>query len=462
MAIDLKRKIEDDLKRWKEESKTALLLLGARQTGKTYALRQLGNGFPSFVDLNFADHPEWIDMFARLKSPEDIIVRLSSIEGEGQKLIPHKTMVLLDEIQLVYERREKIDRSKGLVSLDLLTAMKRLSEKGEYRFALSGSLLGATLKNIVLYPAGYMEEMRMYPLDFEEYLLARGIGESAITYLKDCFDSENEVDEDMNAHFLDLFREYVLIGGMPKPVSLFEETKNLSLVATEQGNIVKAYEGDMTRYVEDVQLRLSLPEVYRRIPGELNKSNKRFVFSHALSKAELKRIDPADRYLWLKAAGIVIPVYAVDEPLLPLSSSEERKTMKLFYNDVGLLSHSLVSDGIREKLLNNEESINYGAPYENAAAELLSTHGYEDSLFYWNSKRNGEVDFLLETLNGVLPIEIKSGKPKVDRYYNHSALNNLIKTYKPKKAMVFGNCNVKRESDTIVEYPIYMLDFLRK
>lgn len=461
--MELKRKIDDVLIRWKNESKTALLLLGARQIGKTYAIRKLGKSFASFIEINFADHPELVDPFSRIMSPEDLLIRISLIPDMGGKMIEGKTLIFLDEIQLVYRRREELKESHpGFVSLDILTAMKRMSEEGKYRFALSGSLLGATVNDIGLYPAGYMEERTMYPLDFEEYLWARGIGSYAIDHLRDCFISKTRVEDDVNESFLRLYREYVLVGGMPLPVSEFIERKNLHLADIAQRDIIEAYKRDITTYVKDEGKKLIVKEIYARMPSELDSKNKRFVFSHALDASSLRNDEAIESYLWLTSAGVAIPVYNVKEPKIPLSISSERKTLKLFMNDVGLLSRSLFHTGIREKLLSNEQTVNYGAPYENAAAEELCSHGYDGALYYYNSKRNGEVDFLVETSDGVMPIEIKSGKMKEHSYYNHSALNKLVSLYGVKEASVFGESNLYKETEVITVYPSYMIGFVSR
>lgn len=299
-------------------------------------------------------------------------------------------------------------------------------------------------------------------MDFEEFLWAKGVGEYAIEYLKTCFEEKKEVDDDLHRHYLSLFREYVLVGGMPKPLSIFIEKNNFHSLDIAQRDIVNAYKHDISRYIKDEGKKLRVQEIYEAMPSELNAKNKRFIFSHVLDANYLRKSDPSDDYLWLKAAGVALPVYNVVEPRVPLAISSERKTMKLFMSDIGLLSHTLYGSGIRDKLLNEEEIVNYGAPYENAAAQELSAHGYADSLYYWNSKKNGEVDFLIEDKDGVLPIEIKSGKEKENTYYNHSALNNLIKAHNPKKAHVFGQGNIKRETDIITEFPIYMIDFLSR
>ena len=169
-----------------------------------------------------------------------------------------------------------------------------------------------------------------------------------------------------------------------------------------------------------------------------------------------------DEFLWLKAAGVAIPTYHVNEPVVPLTISVERKTLKLFGNDVGLLMSQLLDAGIREKLLDGEKEINYGSPYENAAAQELVAHGFGDELYYFNSKTHGEVDFLVELNGEVLPIEIKSGKSKESQIYDRAALNNLIKLHDYPAAYVFGETNVVKENDAVCQLPIYMIDLIRR
>lgn len=451
----LRRKIQDYLEKWKNNRKTALIVKGARQVGKTFSIKNFAySHFENVIEINFADNPEYIETFALLKNADQLMIRLSAIAGD--KLVKNKTIVFFDEIQLLYKRRVQQNKE----NIDLLTALKKHVIKGEYRFILSGSLLGVNLNNILLYPTGYVDDVEMYPLDFEEYLWAKGLNEDTIDYVKNCFYKEKEVDEHVNSILLNHFREYVLIGGMPESVEEFINTNNLYNVNLIQQQIINKYSFDITTYVEDEEKKLIIKEIYKSIASELNEKNKRFVSSHVLDSNYLKNNNIIEEYLWLSNAGIVIPVYNVNEPTVPLTLSSSRKTLKLFANDTGLLTSMLVSTGIRERLLNDDISINYGAPYENIAAQQLYSHGFNEKLFYYNSKKHGEVDFLIEYNSEVIPIEIKSGKEKVDRIYNHTALNNLIKMYKYNKAYVFANTNLVKENEVITQFPIYMVSFL--
>lgn len=459
----LKRKIEKELKIWLSKKKKALLITGARQVGKTYIINNfIENNFKSVISINFAEKPELIDFFVKVRNPNQIMINLSTYYGN--KLEDNNTVIFFDEIQLLYQRRDELLRN-GIIDstyLDLITAMKPFAIEDKYRFILSGSLLGVTLKDIVLYPLGYLDEYKMYPLDFEEFLWAKGVGDMAIEHLRDCFINRVPVEEDINDLFLRYFREYVLIGGMPESVNEYINSNNLFLVSQSQNQIIKKYTYDITTYINDDEKKLRIRNIYNSIPGELNNKNKRFVSSHVLDSNYLKRNNLEDEFLWLNYSGVAIPVYNVTKAEIPLLLTTEYKTLKLFMNDTGLLIESLISTGVREKLLLNVKEINYGAPYENAVAEELNSHGFDGKIFYYNSKKHGEVDFLIEYENEVLPIEIKSGKPNEMNVYNHSALNNLIKLYNIKTAFVFGETNIIKENDVIWQFPNYMISFIEK
>lgn len=459
----LKRKIEQKLEFWFQNRKQALLITGARQIGKSYSIEHfINNKFENVIKIDFSKRTDLIDIFALLDNSDDLLMRLSLVAGE--RMVPHKTVVFLDEIQRVYQRRDELKEKGKLSSLsqDIITAMKAMVQQGEYRFILSGSLLGVTLKDIILNPTGYLDEHMMYPLDFEEFLWAKGVGQIAIDHVKKCFNEKLPVDPSIHNIFIKYFREYVLIGGMPEAVKAFIDTKNYYHVQEAQNQIVGFYKSDITTYVKDDALKLRIKDVFSAIPSQISSKNMRYVSSQVLDKKYLKHNSIEDEFLWLKAAGVAIPTYHVNEPIVLLVLSVERKTMKLFSNDVGLLISQLVDTGIREKLLNHEKEINYGAPYENVAAQELVAHGFDGELFYYNSKKHGEVDFLVTVNNEVLPIEIKSGKSKDSQLYDHAALNNLVKNHNYPIAYVFGETNVIRESKCIYQLPIYMIEFLRK
>ncbi|MCQ2798613.1 MAG: DUF4143 domain-containing protein [Bacilli bacterium] len=459
----LRRKIETVLMNWKENRKQALLVTGARQIGKSYSIeRFIDSNFEYSIKINFSDRADLIDSFAKINKTESLILLLSLVGGNN--LIPGKTVVFFDEIQLVYSRRKKLIE-RGLLentSLDIISAMKPLSAKGEYKFILSGSLLGVEINDVLLNPTGYMDSVQMFPLDFEEFLWAKGVGQDVISYVESCYLKEEKVMDAVNDMLLEYFREYVLVGGMPESVEEYISKKNLYSLQLSQEQIVKFYHKDITTYIDDADKKLRVRDIYDAIPSELNGKNKRFVSTHVVEGGYIKRNSLEDEFLWLTNAAVAIPVYNVTEATIPLSLASERKTLKLFLSDTGLLTSMLVSSDIRQKLLTNEKEINYGAPYENAAATELNAHGFAQKLYYYNSKKHGEVDFIIEYEGEVLPIEIKSGKPDFMSVYNHTALNNIISKYDIRKAYIFGNCNVKRETNVILQLPIYMISFVRR
>lgn len=432
----IKRKIDKYLQDFFSQNKKALLLTGARQIGKTFSIRHFGQeNYESFVELNFIDHPELVQTFGVAMNSRDILLRLSTVTK--QQLIPGKTLIFFDEVQECPE---------------LVTAIKFLVEEGSYRYILSGSLLGVELKNLRSAPVGYMSIKDMYPLDFEEFASAIGINNQVLEHLKKCFDTTSPVDEFVHQKMMEIFRLYLIVGGMPAAVEMYLETNNLQEVMNEQTSIVRLYKQDISKY--DPAHKLYIEEIFDRIPAELDAKNKRFILKNLNENMKFSRYE--NSFLWLKDAGVALPVYNVEEPTMPLILASTRNLFKLFLNDIGLLA-SLYADGIQLKILNNEPSINFGSIYENAVAQELNAHGY--NLYYYNNKRQGELDFVVERNGEVLPLEVKSGKD----YERHKALSNVMNsnTYHIPQAYVLCNDNVKQVGK-IIYLPIYMLMFLKK
>ena len=433
----LKRKISNYIERFYEVNKGALLLSGARQIGKTYSIRQFAKEhFKSFIEINFVENPKAVEIFANATNSADILLRLSALTDKP--LIKGNTLIFFDEVQLCPE---------------IVTAIKFLVDDGRYRYILSGSLLGVELNNLRSAPVGYMAIKEMYPLDLEEFMWAIGVNDNVITTLKSAWENKQPVDNFIHEKIMEVFRLYLIVGGMPDAVNTYKKNNNLQEVMESQRQIIKLYRKDISQY--DSTRQLKIKEVFDLIPSELNSKNKRFIVKRLNEKARMEKYK--DEFLWLKDAGVALPVYNVEEPKSPLKLASLRNLFKLFSNDVGLLACQY-ADGIQLKILNGDISINYGSIYENVVAQELLSHGF-DELYYYNSKKTGELDFVVELNGEVLPIEVKSGKD----YVRHRALNNVLDCpdYNIKEAVVLCNDNIS-EVNKVIYAPIYMIMFLHK
>ena len=409
----LKRKIDHYIKRYYETTRNALLITGARQIGKTYSIRQFGKSFKSFVEINFIDNPEAVDVFKGAKGSADILFRLSAMTTIP--LIKGETLIFFDEVQKCPE---------------MVTAIKFLVDEGSYRYILSGSLLGVELKDLRSEPVGYMGIKDMYPLDFEEFISCVGINDKIIDSLRNAWESRVAVDEFVHSKIMELFRLYLVVGRMPAAVSKYIESNNLQAVMAVQQDIIRLYKRDIAQY--DPDNKLYIEEIFNLIPPELNAKNKRFILKKLNENAKFERYQ--NSFLWLKNSGVALSVYNVEEPKIPLLLARSRNLFKLF-----------------------QKNINFGSVYENAVAQELVAHGIDP--YYYNNKKRGELDFVIELDGKVLPIEVKSGKD----YEVHRALSNIMdcKEYDLSEAVVFCNDNLRVEGK-LVYAPVYMVMFLEK
>lgn len=431
----LKRKIDAYIRNYYETTRNALLITGARQIGKTYSIRQFGKSFKSFVEINFVEMPEAVELFKDAKSSADILLRLSAITSVP--LIKGQTLVFFDEVQQCP---------------DIVTAIKFLVDDGSYRYILSGSLLGIELKDLRSEPVGYMGVKDMYPLDFEEFIFCVGINDTVIGALREAWQNRTAVDEFIHGKILELFRLYLVVGGMPAAVNKYLESNNLQEVMTVQQDIIRLYKRDIAQY--DPNNKLYIEEIFNLIPPELNAKNKRFILKRLNEHAKFERIEAS--FLWLTNAGVALPVYNVEEPKMPLLLARSRNLFKLFQSDIGLLACQY-AEGIQLRIIKGDKSINFGSIYENAVAQELVAHDIVP--YYYNNKKRGELDFVVELDSKVLPIEVKSGKD----YETHRALSNIMdcNEYDLPQAIVFNNDNLQVVGK-IVYAPIYMVMFFEK
>ena len=435
----LYRKIENNIKEWiSTNDRTALLISGVRQSGKTTSIRNALNAEKcNYVEFNFVNQPEVVEL---LKSNErvganKILALLSAFSDKP--LIKNETIIFFDEVQVYKE---------------MITIIKYMIEEGSYRYILSGSLLGIELRDLRSAPVGYMREIQMFPLDFEEYLYAvSGIDDSFISIVRESFEKRLPIDDNTHKKLMEYFFEYMVVGGMPKAVQAYIDSNDFNRVENIHKEIYPEYKRDFSQY-EAENKKLKLIDTYDLIPAELNEINKRFTISSIDRK--LKYNEATDSFEWMIHSGVSIPVYNVSQPAIPLLINRQRNLFKLFLSDVGLLT-TIYGKATRLSLLNRDGRINYGAVYENFVAQELNTHGYK--LYYFNSKKQGEIDFVIEREGNCLPIEVKSGKD----YYVHSALNNVMSNadYNTKEAFVLHNGNLSMK-ENVVYLPIYMTMFI--
>lgn len=431
----LKRHIDDYIKNYYNTTRNALLITGARQIGKTYSIRRFGKNFKNFVEINFIETPEAVEIFRGAKSSDDILLRLSAITPIP--LIKGETLVFFDEVQQCP---------------DIVTAIKFLVEEGSYRYIMSGSLLGVELKDLRSEPVGYMGIKEMFPLDFKEFVSCVGINDDLIESLREAWRNRTRVDKFVHVKIMELFRLYLIVGGMPAAVSRYIETNNLQEVMDIQRDIIRLYKRDIAKY--DPDNKLYIEEIFDLIPPELNAKNKRFILKRLNENAKFDRL--RNSFLWLKNAGVALTVYNVEEPKIPLLLARSRNLFKLFQSDIGLLACQY-AEGIQLKIIKGDKNINFGSIYENAVAQELVAHDINP--YYYNNKKRGELDFVIELGGKVLPIEVKSGKD----YASHRALSNIMdcEEYDLPEAIVFNNDNLRVEGK-IIYAPIYMVMFLER
>lgn len=431
----IKRQITKEIIEFYEQSRNALLITGARQVGKTFIIREFGKRFESFIEINFINHPESVEIFKGAKNHHDILLRLSLLTDKP--LIKGSTLIFFDEVQKCP---------------DIVTAIKFLVEEGSYRYILSGSMLGTELKDLRSEPVGYMGVKQMYPLNLWEFFNAIGVSEEILESLRENWENEQPVDEFIHKKMMELFRLYLVVGGMPAVVKQYLETNNLRTVLENQKDIINLYFRDISQYAPEKE-KLIIEEIFKLIPPELDSKNKRFIFTRLGKNAKFKRYEYS--FLWLTYAGVALPTYNVEEPKIPLLLSGSRTLFKLFQNDVGLLA-SQYAGGFQLKIISGDTTINHGSVYENAVAQELTAHGLD--LYYYNNKKRGELDFVVEIDGKALPIEVKSGKD----YKVHRALSNIldVREFHLEEAVVLCNENLRREGK-VVYAPVYMAMFIK-
>lgn len=428
--------IEEHLK---SDSEKILLIDGARQVGKTYIIRYVGKKmFENFIEINMVEDFLGSRFFENTKTVEDFYLQVSMIAGNKMKE-KDNTLIFIDEIQ-AYPH--------------LLTLLKFLSQDNKFTYIASGSLLGVALSQTTSVPMGSIRKVRMFPLDFEEFLYANGMNEIAILSMQKKFERLEALDEPMHNKMMDLFRKFLLVGGMPDAVNSYLAEKNIQSVRAIQGEIHDYYAVDASKYDEENKLKIR--RIYDLIPSNMENRKKRVIAQNIENKKGKTFKDYANEFEYLINAGIALNVQAISNPVFPLLESAGKNLLKLYLNDVGILTGILYGNNIRA-VLGDETGINLGSVYETVVASELIAHGHK--LFYYDNRSKGEVDYLIDDYDSLstVPIEVKSGKD----YAVHSALNTFVKNedYHIKKAFVVSNKRTVTQKGKIIYIPIYYIMF---
>lgn len=423
------------------DSQKILLIDGARQVGKTYLIRYVGQKlFENFIEINLVEDSLGDQLFAETRTVEDLYLQISMLAGERMKQ-KENTLIFLDEIQ-AYPH--------------LLTLLKFLSQDGKFTFIASGSLLGVTLSQTTSIPMGSIRKVRMFPLDFEEFLYANGMSRMAVSAMRKKFEKREALDEATHNKMMDFFRKYLLVGGLPDAVNSYLSDHNIQLVREIQREIHDYYAADASKYDEEKKLKIR--RIYDLIPSNMENKKKRVVAKRIEGKKGKRFGDYQDEFDYLVSAGIALNVRAISTPVFPLLESSGKNLLKLYLNDVGILTGLLYGNNIRA-VLSDQTSVNLGSVYESVVASELIAHGYQ--LFYYDNRTKGEVDYLIddyESLSAV-PIEVKSGKD----YTVHSALNTFVQNedYHIKKAFVVSNERRVTTQGKVTYLPIYDIMFFQ-
>lgn len=419
-----------------------LIVTGARQIGKSYIIRECGSRFfKKVIEINLVEDHEGSRVFENVRTTDDFYFAISTYSGSPLGDVSD-TLIFLDEIQ-EYPH--------------LLTMLKFLRQEGRYRYVASGSLLGVTLRKTSSVPLGSIDILKMYPLDFEEFLIANDVGESAIDEIRRHYKNLESLPEGIHNKIMDLYKRYLLVGGLPEAVNVFLDTHDLIAVRDVQRTVMELYKVDASKYDKGHSLKIA--RIYNLIPSNMENKKKRVIFKDIEDKRGKRASDYEEEMEYLISSGIALEVKAISNPKFPLIDTEHKNLLKLYLNDPGLLTGVLYRNNPMP-VLNTENSINLGSVYECAVACQLAAN--DNALFYYDNRSHGEVDFLYDDFDNlsVVPLEVKSGKD----YKRHVALSRFMSTedYGIKRGYVLSNNRNVEIAGNIVYLPVYYTMFLKQ
>jgi len=430
----LKRKIAEDLVLWKKrEDKLCLLVKGARQVGKTFIIDEFARvNYKHYTYINFDENPAYKIIFDGDLDVETLIKQIS-LRVTNAELVPHETIIFLDEIQNCPRAR---------------TALKFLAMDKRFDVIASGSMLGIHYKDVPSYPVGYVDTIEMYSLDFEEFLWANGISSKSIDDIRQYFIKKEKVPSAMHDRMLELFKEYIVVGGMPRVVSEFVTTHNFADVLKIQKAIISGYTDDIAKYAEGSE-KAKARACFLSIPKHLSKDYKKFQYSLVESKGTARKFGGS--LMWLYDAGIINFCFNLAIPELPLEGNAKSDVFKVYMRDTGLLM-SMLEEGSQEDIIDGNLGIYKGAIYENIIADIFSKAGKK--LYYFEQNSKIEIDFFIRLNKQATAIEVKSAD-----HTKAKSMNSIIQNYGIKHGIKLSTKNVGG-TEIVDSYPIYMAMFL--
>lgn len=424
------RKIMNYLEAWKESKhRKPLILQGARQVGKTYSVLEFGrNNYENVVYFNFETNPKLNETFEENISPDYLVPILSHIAG--QTIVKEKTLIIFDEVQLC-ERA--------------LTSLKYFCEDApDYHIIVAGSLLGVAVNRAEFsFPVGKVDMKTMYPMDMEEFMLAMDEAQ-LVAKIRECFDTDKPMPAALHDAAMQLYRQYLVVGGMPECVMQFAETKDYILVRHTQDTILASYLNDMSKYNNTNEIKKTRL-AYDNITVQLSKKNTRFQYKLIKKGGRASEFENAIE--WLCLSGIVSKVYKVEQIKKPLENYRDIDAFKIYVSDLGLLCAK--KDLAANDILYMVEDINdfKGGMAENYVNVQLAINGYKT--YYWESERGAEIDFVIQRNDNLIPIEVKSADNT-----RAKSLMVYMKTYKPAYAIKLSAKNFAFEDNKKV-VPLY-------
>lgn len=431
----IKRKIVNDLLNWKSKhAQEALLIKGARQVGKTTIVREFAaKHYKHFVEINFEQDPIAKEAFVGSRDARTIISRLSAM-GYGP-FVEKETLVFFDEIQSCPNAR---------------TAIKFLVQDDSYDFIESGSLLGINYADVSSYPVGFESQIEMFPLDFEEWLWANGVGENVIIDLKQSYATGQAIDAFTHEQVMKHYRNFLVVGGMPKVVATYLENPDFNEVIRQQRLLIDSYRLDIAKYAGAQKARAK--RFFDAIPSQLSKAHKRYILSELEKSGNMQKYGDAAQ--WLSDAGVASFCYNTHSFELPFEQYENLNLFKVYLLDTGLLC-AMWSSNIQWEVMQGELDINEGALTENFVANELVKHGHR--LHYYDHKSRNELDFLIADNKELTVLEVKSGSS----YKTHKALDNALEQNSERISRSIVLSRFAMEMEDKIEYlPLYMAMFL--